>query len=287
MVVNYGCEVGEGPLWHPLEKCLYWSDIPQGRMFRYDPATGHHEKFYDGPVVGGFTIQTDGSLLLFMEKGAIATWRDKDLRYIIDGLPGEEENRFNDVFADTRGRVFCGTMSMDPERVSERRGTLYLLDTDTSVTPVLRNLGCSNGMGLTSDRKQMYFTDTMDKTIYRLDYDEETGSISNRQVFVDSTAEEGLGPDGMTVDAEGYVWSAQWGGACIIRYSPDGKEDRRIPFPTGQVSSAIFGGEDYHDLYVTTAGGQDKTANGEDAGALFRVNPGVKGVPEFHSRVGI
>ena len=250
MVVNYGCEVGEGPLWHPLEKCLYWSDIPQGRMFRYDPATGHHEKFYDGPVVGGFTIQADGSLLLFMEKGAIAMWRDSDLRYITDGLPGEEENRFNDVFADTRGRVFCGTMPMDTERVSERRGTLYLLDTDTSVTPVLRNLGCSNGMGLTSDLKQLNFTDTM-------------------------------------VDAEGYVWSAQWGGACIIRYSPDGKEDRRIPFPTRQVSSAIFGGEDYHDLYVTTAGGQDKTANGEDAGALFRVNPGVKGVPEFHSRVGI
>ena len=71
-IADYACEVGEGPLWHPLEKRLYWGDIPQGRMFRYDPATGHHEQFYDGPVVGGFTIQADGSLLLFMEKGAIA-----------------------------------------------------------------------------------------------------------------------------------------------------------------------------------------------------------------------
>jgi sugar lactone lactonase YvrE len=285
-IADYACEIGEGPLWHPLEKRLYWGDIPQGKMFRYDPATGLHEQFYDGPVVGGFTIQANGSLLLFMEKGAIAVWRDGDLDYIIDALPGEEENRFNDVFADPRGRVFCGTMPMDPERGAELLGTLYLLDTDASIKPVLHDLGISNGMGLTPDRKQMYFTDTIPKTIYRFDYAVESGALSNRQVFVDSSDEEG-GPDGMTVDAEGYVWSARWGGACVTRYSPDGVGDRRITYPTGAVSSAIFGGDDYSDLYATTAMGNDKSTNGEHAGALFRVDPGVKGVAEFFSKVGL
>ena len=124
MIADYACEVGEGPLWHPVEKRLYWADIPGGRLFRYDPSTGEHEQFYDGGVVGGFTFQEDGALLLFMERGAVAVLRDGDLRCIIDGLPGEEENRFNDVFADAGGRVFCGTMPNDPERGAERLGSL-------------------------------------------------------------------------------------------------------------------------------------------------------------------
>ena len=91
----------------------------------------------------------------------------------------------------------------------------------------------------------------------------------------------------MTVDAEGCVWSARWDGGCLVRYTPDGKEERRISFPARKVSSAIFGGEDYRDLYVTTAGGQNKEQEGAGAGALFRVRPGVAGVPEFVSRIGI
>ena len=125
LIADYQCKVGEGPLWHPLEKRLYWTDIETGRMFRYDPASRKHEQFYSGEVVGGFTIQADGALLLFMARGAIALWRDGKLSYVVKEIPEERKSRFNDVIADPAGRVFCGTMS-----TKERSGRLYRLNTD-------------------------------------------------------------------------------------------------------------------------------------------------------------
>lgn len=279
LIADYQCITGEGPLWHPIENRLYWLDIPTGRMFRYDPTTGEHEQFYDGEVVGGFTIQDNGALLLFMAKGAVKIWQNGKLSSVIKEIPDERESRFNDVIADPAGRVFCGTMS-----INERLGRLYCLDTRGKLTKVLDGVGTSNGMGFTSDREQMYHTDSRKREIYLFDYDEDTGAITNREVFVHTPEGEGV-PDGMTVDAEGYVWSARWDGGCLVRYTPEGKEDRRIYFPAKKVSSVVFGGEDYTDIYVTTAGGNDKETEGSGAGALFRINLDIKGVPEFFSRV--
>ena len=279
MIADYNCVTGEGPLWHPGEQRLYWADIPTGRMFRYDSASGSHEQFYEGEVVGGFTIQEDGALLLFMAKGAVALWRDGELGYIIEEIPDERESRFNDVIADPAGRVFCGTMP-----TQDRLGRLYRLDTNGTLTKLLDEIGCSNGMGFTPDRKQMYYTDSTELEIYLFDYDGNTGTITNQRVFVQTPEGEGV-PDGMTVDAEGYVWSARWDGSCLVRYAPDGAEDRRIQFPAKKVSSVTFGGEDYTDIYVTTAGGANKEEEGSGAGALFRLNPGIQGVPEFPSKV--
>src|SRR5690606_40390823 len=98
LIADYQCVTGEGPLWHPTEQRLYWADIPTGRMFRYDPKTGQHEQFYSDEVVGGFTIQDDGALLLFMARGAVKIWRDGQLETILDEIPDERETRFNDVF---------------------------------------------------------------------------------------------------------------------------------------------------------------------------------------------
>ena len=286
LIADYGDWTGEGPLWHPTEKRLYWVDIPRGRIYRYEPATGEHGLFYEvDSMVGGITFQADGSMLLFMSKGGIGVLRDGKLEYIFEQLPGEDENRFNDVFTDSRGRVFCGTMPLDPTRGAERLGTLYRLETDGSTTKVLERLGIANGMGLTPDRTQMYFTDTIDRTIYRFDYDADTGDISNRRVFVKTTG-DGL-PDGMTVDSEGFVWSARWGGWGLFRYSPEGVEERRVQFPAEALSSVIFGGDDYTDMYVTTARGESGEQSGSGAGALFRINLGIKGAPEFFSRVGL
>ena len=120
--------------------------------------------------------------------------------------------------------------------------------------------------------------------IYLFDYDRDTGDISNPRAFVQVPEGEGV-PDGMTVDAEGYVWSARWGSGCLVRYAPDGTEVLRINFPAKKVSSVTFGGEDYTDIYVTTAGGNDKEREGPGAGALFRLNLGIRGLPEFPSRV--
>ncbi len=281
LIADYGCEVGEGPMWHPMEKRLYWVDIPTGRMFRYDPATGEHEQCYDGAPVGGFTIQEDGSFLLFMGRGAVAVWRGGDLEYVIDEIADERERQFNDVIADPMGRVFCGTVLGDDDD-----GRLYRLDTDGSVHKLLEGIVVSNGLGFTPDRKGMYYTESTPRNIYLFEYDVETGAISNQRVFVHVPEGEGK-PDGMTVDAEGYVWSARWNGWSLVRHTPEGVEERRIRFPARQVSSMTFGGDDLTDIYVTTAGGHDKGQNGAGAGALFRLNLGIKGVPEFFSRVGL
>ena len=281
MIADDHCETGEGPLWHPTEKRVYWTDIPAGHVFRYDPATGMHEICYTGDVVGGFTVQEDGSLLFFMEKGAVKTWRDGELATVIDEIPDERETRFNDVIADPEGRVFCGTMP-----TPERPGRLYRLDTDGTLHLILDEVGISNGMGFTEDRRTMYFTDTPTLNIYRFDYDRLTGDISNREVFARAAEDDGM-PDGMTVDALGYVWSARWDGHCLVRYTPHGVEDRRITFPVKKVSSLTFGGADYTDIYVTTAGGHIKHEDGEHAGALFRLNLGIRGVEEFYSRIGL
>lgn len=283
LIADYKCRVGEGPLWHALEKRVYWVDIPNGKMFRYDPATGKHEQVYQGEQIGGFTVQADGALLLFMDKGAIAIWRDgKPLEYLVKEIPEERAAgaRFNDVRADPEGRVFCGTMA-----TKSRPGRLYRLDTDGSLRVVQENVGVSNGIGFTGDLKRMYYTDTTPHDIYLYDYDRKTGNLSNRRVFVHTEGEGG--PDGMTMDAEDHVWSARWDGWGIFRYSPQGKQVDYIRFPAKQVSSAILGGDDLSDMYVTTAGGHDKKANGPGAGALFRLRPGVKGRPEFFSRVGL
>jgi D-xylonolactonase len=281
LVADYQCVTGEGPLWHPDEQRLYWADIPRGRLFRYHPATGRHEQCYEGEPVGGFTIQADGALLLFLTQGAIRTWRDDQMESIIDEIPEERGSRFNDVIADPAGRVFCGTMPT-PDRLAR----LYRLDTDGSIHIVLEGIGLSNGMGFTPDRKLMYFTDTRKHKIYLFDYEVETGALTNRRVFAHVADGEGH-PDGMTVDAEGYVWSARWDGWCLVRYAPDGTEDRRIRFPARKISSVTFGGPAYDDVYVTTAGGQNRDENGPGAGALYRIRLGISGRPEFRSRVGL
>ena len=281
LMADYRCETGEGPLWHPMERQVYWSDIPRGRIFRLNPFSRRHEQIYEGRIVGGYTIQSDGSLFLFMDRGSVAVWRDGKLEYLVNKMEGETDNRFNDVAADPAGRVFCGTMPTDT-----RSATLYRMDTDGSVTTVLEGVGLSNGIGFSPDQKQMYYTDSLARKIYIFDYDIDSGDITNQRVFVE-TPDDGSIPDGMTVDAEGYVWGARWDGSSLYRYNPDGEQVVQIQFPAKKVSSVIFGGVDLTDMYVTTAGGGNKAEEGPGAGGLFRLNVGIQGKPEFLSRVGL
>lgn len=282
LIADYACETGENPLWHPVERRLYWLDIPAGRIFRYDPGTGVHERCFEGEdAIGGMTLQADGSLLLFMSRGAVRIWRDGELTTLIDEIPEERETRFNDVIADPIGRVFAGTMPAE-----NRPGHLYRVRRDCSYEVVQGGLGVANGLGFTPDRTGMYHTDSDARKIYLYDYDAMTGEVSNRRVFARVAEEEGS-PDGLTVDAEGYVWSARWDGWCIVRYAVDGTEVMRVEMPTPKVSSLTFGGPDYTDMYVTTAGGNDRGANGPQAGSLYRINLGIRGVPDFPSRIGI
>lgn len=282
LVADYACQIGECPIWHPLEKKIYWVDIPKGQMYRYDPMTHSHEPTfrYEGQI-GGCTVQADGSMLLFVDRGGVRILDHGELTTLIDSTPGEEDGRFNDVIADPRGRVFCGTL---PAR--DHTGSLYRLETNGTLTKLFGGVTCSNGMGFTPDRLGFYFVDSATHEVALFDYEESSGDISNKRVFARLPASLGL-PDGMTVDAKGYPWVAVWGGGCLVRYTPDGKEDRRVYFNAKLVASVIFGGEDYMDTYVVTAGGENKKANGPGAGALFRMRTGFKGVAEFFSRVSL
>ncbi|MBD2312345.1 SMP-30/gluconolactonase/LRE family protein [Desertifilum sp. FACHB-1129] len=281
LLVDCQCKNAEGPLWHPQEQRLYWSDIPQGRLFRYDPKTQTSEQIYQGESVGGFTIQQDGSLLLFKTKGTIERWKDGKITTLFPEIPEEQETRFNDVIADPVGRVFCGTMP-----APDRLGRLYCLDLDGLLTLVLDELNVSNGMAFSQDRRYLYHTESEARIISRLDYEIATASLSNRQVVLTTPEDEGV-PDGMTLDAEGYIWSARWNGGHLFRYAPDGTEVMRIPFPAKKVTSVTFGGPEYTDMFVTTAGADDRANEGEGAGAVFHLNLGIQGVPEFLSQISV
>jgi sugar lactone lactonase YvrE len=142
-------------------------------------------------------------------------------------------------------------------------------------------------MGFTPDRRRMYLTDSHFRRIYLFDYDRRTGALANRRTWLGTPEDRGE-PDGLTVDSEGCIWSARWNGSAVYRYSPEGQEAGRIELPARKVSSITFGGETCEDLYVTTAlDGGTRAAEGSGAGALFRCRPGVRGVPEFFSKVGM
>jgi sugar lactone lactonase YvrE len=276
-VANYHCKVGENPLWDEREGRLYWEDIESNRLFRVDHASGEHECFYRGEsMIGGFSFQDDGSLLLFeVDRIAVLTKQGKR-RVVVSGIDSDM-HRFNDVIADPEGRVFAGTIGK-----TEQSGGLYRVDLDGSVTPLWKGTGCANGMSFSPDLRRFYWTCSTTRVIYVADYERESGALSNRRSFYAAPAAEGT-PDGLTIDAAGDLWSARWGGSSLIHLGADARVLEKIIFPVSRVSSAAFGGPDLQSLYVTTAGG----AVDDDAldGTLYRVKVPVPGRVEFRSRI--
>lgn len=277
-LANYHCQCGENPLWDDRERVVYWTDIPAGKLFRYHVDDGRHEQFYTGRPVGGFTLQEDRSLLLFSDNCIRLLLPDGREQTVAEGID-DDMTRFNDVIADPAGRVLAGTMGRTKES-----GGLYRVDTDGTVTCLFKGTGISNGMGFSPDRKRFYWTCSTTRRIFRFDYDQDSGELAGREVFLALEAEEKT-PDGMTVDSEGNVWSARWDGYGIFKYSPEGEPIGKIEFPVAKVSSAIFGGDGLDELYVTTAGGSEGADTAD--GTLYRVKVDARGLPEFRSRVGI
>ena len=275
-VANYHCHTGENPLWDEREQRVYWVDIPPGKLYRAD-AAGAHELFFRGPEpIGGFTLQEDGSLLLFEVDGFSRLSKDGVRTRLVSGVDPDME-RFNDVIADPEGRVFAGTIGRD-----DRRGGLYRVDRGGRVTRLFQGTGISNGMGFTTDLKRFYWTCSTTRRIYRFDYGRASGELSRRTLWYEAPEGEGT-PDGMAVDEKGDVWTARWDGFALLRLSPEGERLEKIAFPVGKVSSAAFGGERLDTLYVTTAGGAPDADTAD--GTLYRVRVGVPGRPEFRSRI--
>ncbi len=278
------CNTGEGPLWHPDERALYWMDIPAGRLFRYDPAADTHKTVKEGRAIGATTLQADGSLLLLGAGGYVSTWRDGEETDVIAGIPGE--TRFNDAIADPDGRVFSGTMPHpgwkdDPSKA----GKLYRIDPDGSYRVVDEGFGCANGLAFTTDLSTLYFCNSPSQHIYAYDYDRATGGLSNRRVHIITTG-DGV-PDGLTLDARGHLWSARWAGRCVVHYDEHGNEVERFGLPTDNITSVAFGGPNLDTMYITSATGGNDDAD-DLAGALFTMQvDGAAGVPEYRSRIGL
>jgi D-xylonolactonase len=273
-------QLGEASIWHEDEQVLYFADIDGQELHRYDPVSGAHDIVLRGETVAGITVQADGTLLLFQAAGRISRFAGGRTTPIRPDIAEDSGTRFNDVVTDPEGRVYCGTMPTD-----DRAGRLYRLDHDGSIREVIPDAGVSNGTDFSPDGRWMYHTNTSRRSITRYAWDRATGEITDGVALVGPDPEAPDGPDGMTLDADGSLWSARWGGSRIDHYAPDGQILGSIPIPAKNVSSIAFAGPDYRTAFVTTAGGDDRGSNGPLAGSLFRVEPGVTGRPPFRSRI--
>ncbi|GGA54840.1 putative sugar lactone lactonase YvrE [Edaphobacter acidisoli] len=285
VAANPHCHIGENPLWNPIDRKLYWCDVPRARLYRFDPETRFTELIRDadnslgGAFLGGFTIQQNGSLLLFLANGRIDRWTSTSSEILIAPHPTHDGMRFNDVIADPIGRVFCGTLSLD----GSHSGNLFRLELDGTLTPVLSGVLCSNGLAFSRDGLHLYHTDSLRRSITRFDYDISSGALSRPIPWITTNEQDGM-PDGITVDADDHLWSAQWGAGCVIRFDPSGQEQLRITLPVSHVSSITFGGEQMRTLFITTATTEHPHQHPLD-GALFMAHSAAQGVPELPSRI--
>lgn len=270
--------LGEGPLWHPQEKKLYWLDILGKKVQCYDPRDGAQESFSLDEIVSVIALREKGSFVAAGENG-FSFWDGSSPRveHIHDPEAGKQGARFNDGKVDRAGRFWAGTMT--------RKGAssaLYRLDADLQVETMQQNLTISNGIGWSPDNKTMYHVDTLRLVIFAHDFDLQSGTLSYKRPLVRFDPDEGV-PDGLTVEAEGCIWCALWGGWRVMRFSPDGETLLEVMVAVSQPSSCIFGGEDLGILFITSAREDLRPANlavEPLAGDLFAYQTGVQGLTE-------
>jgi sugar lactone lactonase YvrE len=229
--------------------------------------------------VGALACAADGGVVLAVAGGfARLDWDSGTVKMLATVEADRPQNRMNDGACDPAGRFWAGTMALD-ER--PHAGALYRLDPDGTVHTMLTEVSISNGIDWTPDGRGMYYVDSPTRRIDVFDFDARSGAIANRRTFVELPAEAGF-PDGLTVDAEGFVWLALWGGAALHRYDPEGARERIVPLPVSHPTSCAFGGADLDELFVTSARrplSAEERARQPMAGGLIRLRPGVVGRP--------
>ncbi len=271
-------DLGEGPLWSADEGVLYWVDIMVGHFHRWNPTQDRCETFEVGAPLGAIGLRAAGGLVLATKNG-FAFWEPgaQALRFLADPEAGKA-SRFNDGKVDRQGRFWAGTMADDGSLTS----CLYRLDPDGSLHTMVTGVGISNGIGWSPDNRTMYYADSPKRTVFAYDFDPATGAMSNERALVSTPGSPDV-PDGLTVDSEGFVWCAYWDGWRVVRYDPDGKVAREVRVPVQRPTSCMFGGPALDELYITSArtGLSAAALKAQPlAGDLFRLRPGVKGLPE-------
>lgn len=290
---------GESPLWHQVDRRLDWTDIPAGRLHRYDPASGNDEVIEVGIALGSFAPRTRGGYVVAVDAGFAVLDPVTGEVDIVAPIPECSEGlvRMNDGKCDRAGRFWAGSISLD---LSQERGALYRLDADHSVHRVVDAVTISNGLDWSLDDKTLYYTDTqalymgVTAGIDAFDYDAATGAIKNRRRIIDipnrADGPPGFaGPDGMTVDLAGFIWVAVWGSGEVRRFSPDGQLDTVVELGVPCPTSVAFGGDNLTDLYITTMTLEEAVPveyrvehpayRLPHQGSLFRCRPGIAGIP--------
>lgn len=266
LVTDAHAQLGEGPLWDARTAELLWVDILAAVVHRFDPVTGGDRAFAAGSYVGAVVPRAQGGYALAVAAGFALATDDGEVTPLA-AVGHDESVRMNDGACDSAGRLWAGSMRLDE---ASGGGCLYRLDVDHRIEAICPGVTISNGIAWSPDDTLLYYVDTPRSAIDVFDFDAATGAATDRRVL---TPVDGL-PDGLVVDAEGFLWVAFWGGGQVRRYSPEGDVAEVIEVPAAHTTKCAFGGPELADLYITTAAGEEP-----HAGGLFVAQPGVAGVP--------
>ncbi|HYY20186.1 MAG TPA: SMP-30/gluconolactonase/LRE family protein [Streptosporangiaceae bacterium] len=276
------CYHGEGPCWSDDwgdrgGGGLRWVDMLAGDVLALD-AGGGVTRTHVGEVAAVIRPRAAGGAVLALQDRFVVTDGDLGQLRTVAEVPLKPGVRLNEGGCDPDGRFYCGSMASDE---SPQAGTFYRLDPDGSVHPVMDKVTISNGFDFSPDGGTAYYVDTAEQSIDVFDYSagpSPGGGLANRRRWVEVPDDAGR-PDGLTVDAEGGVWLALMEGGAVHRYAPSGALDAVIELPVSQVTACTFGGPGLGTLYITTSQIGADTGAQPDSGALFAVQPGVRGRP--------
>ena len=280
-------KLGEGALWDADSQSLWWLDIARpSRIHCFSVSTAEHQIWISPQLLTAIAKRKSGGLVVGGEDGVYG-FDPASGKTIAFCAPEKDlpRNRMNDGACDPQGRLWIGSMMQNIGPAGEElditadTGNLFCVAGDGSFRTMETKVGVSNGPCWSPDGKTFYFSDSKNQSIYAYDFDGDAGRISNRRVLNDSR-EHGY-PDGATVDAEGYLWSARWEGSCVLRIDPKGRIVQKIDVPATRVTCPVFGGADMDTLYLTTSRAHvsaEVLARYPEQGGIFACKPGVKGL---------
>lgn len=283
LTIDAKAKLGEGSIWDPRTGILWWIDIEGKKIHRYDSRTEENQTFSVPSRIGTLVPRSGSGLVVALEDGFhFFNETDGSLEPIVDPESHIPTNRFNDGKCDPAGRFWAGTMAMEGDR--QGKGSVYCLYPDQTFQKKISEVSVSNGICWSLDAAIMYYIDSPTRRVDAYTFDDKTGEISEQRTVIEIPEGTGM-PDGMTMDENGNLWVAQWGGYRVACYNPNtGKQEDQIDIPTGSVTSCAFGGEELETLYITTASAGFDDAKWEAepyGGGLFEARPGVKGVAAF------
>lgn len=274
--------LGECVVWNPYEGAVWWTDIQERQLFCYRLNNDKLKKWSlpDRLCSFAFTNEPGWLLCAFAQRLALYHPAQSSIHWLAKPEKHLAHTRFNDGKTDRQGRFWVGTM-VEKETNHSELGSLYCLDNSNRCIKKDSGIYIPNSLCWSPDGSRMYFSDSPTQTIYQYDFDGNNASLGNKQVFAKTPA--GFSPDGSTVDADGYLWNAQWGGSRIIRYAPDGQVDLSLEIPCSQPTSCCFGGPGMQYLFVTSARdglNDDELRTQPEAGNLFIFSTAYTGLPD-------